>query len=98
MKNYLYHFEFFSDFYESYFYKQIKAENEKDAIIQIVSFFKIDDVCFAEKFLVEELNDDWTVETFLEKADSRFFNGSEGYSLIWIKEIDFDLNMVGKLI
>jgi len=40
MKNFLYKFELISGLYENYFYKQIKAVDEKDAIIQIVAEFK----------------------------------------------------------
>jgi len=39
MKNYLYKFEFFSGFYEAYFYHQVRASDEKGAIIQIVAVF-----------------------------------------------------------
>ncbi|HEX8195548.1 MAG TPA: hypothetical protein VF571_04995 [Pyrinomonadaceae bacterium] len=98
MKNYLYHFEFFSGFYESYFYQQVKAKNEKDAIIQIVGYFKNITEEDVEKFLNKELQNKWTTKTFWDKIDLRFSNDSEGYTLIWIKEIDFDLNNVGKII
>lgn len=98
MKNYLYHFEFFSGFYESYFYQQIQAKNEKDAIIQIICFFKNITEEDAQKLLREELGKKWTVEKFWKNMDSRFFNGEEGYTLSWIKEIDFDLDKIGKLI
>jgi len=98
MKNYLYHFEFFSGLYESYFYQQVKAKNEKDAIIQIVGYFKNITEVDAENFLNKELQNKWTTKTFWDKIDLRFSNDSEGYTLIWIKEIDFDLNNVGKII
>ena len=98
MKNYLYHFEFFSGFYESYFYQQVKAKNERDAIVQIVGYFKNITEEDTQKLLDGELKRNWTVENFWNDMDLRFFNGEEGYSLAWIKEIDFDLNNVGKLI
>lgn len=98
MKNYLYHFEFFSGLYESYFYQQIKAKDERDAIIQIVSFFKNIAEEDSQELLNEELEKDWTTEKFWEQMDLRFFNGEEGYTLTWVKEIDFDLNEVGKFI
>ncbi len=96
MKNYLYHFEFFSGFYESYFYQQVQAKDEKDAIIKIISFFKNITEEDTNEMLNEEIGKNWTVEKFWEKVDSRFFNGEEGYSLSWIKEIEFDLDRIGK--
>lgn len=98
MKNYLYHFEFFSGFYESYFYQQIKAVDDKNAIIQILSFFKNITEEDVEKFLRKELGRNWTIEKFWAEMDTRFFNGEEGYTLNWIKEIDFDLNTTGRFI
>lgn len=98
MKNYLYHFEFFSGFYESYFYQQVKAKDEKSAIIQIISFFKNITEEDAQALLVDELEKDWTVEKFWEEMDLGFNNGEEGYTLTWIKEIDFDLDSVGTFI
>ncbi len=98
MKNYLYQFEFFSGFYEDYFYKQITAKDEKDAIIQIVSNFKNLTDDDAKLFLSDELRKNWSVKSFWEKMDLRFFNGEEGYTLCWIKEIDFNLDTVGKYI
>lgn len=98
MKNYLFYFEFFSGFYESYFYQQISAKSERDAIIQILSFFKNATEDDVQQFLDEELEKNWTVEKFWDEMDLRFFNGEEGYTLAWIKEIDIDLNNIGKLI
>ncbi len=98
MKNYLYYFEFFSGFYESYFYQQIAANDEKSAIIQIVSAFNDITEEDAEKLLTDELGENWTTEKFWNEMDLRFNNGSEGYTLAWIKEIDFNLNEVGKFI
>ena len=51
-----------------------------------------------EKLLIEELKNDWTTEKFWNEMDLRFFNGEEGYTLNWIKEIDFDLDTVGTFI
>jgi hypothetical protein len=96
MKNYLYHFEFSSGFYEAYFYRQIQAEDEKDAIIQIVSFFESTAEEDTETSLNNELGKNWTIEKFWNEMDLHFFNGVEGYALSSIKEIDFDLNKIGK--
>lgn len=98
MKNYLYQFEFFSGLYESYFYQQVQAKPERDAIVQVVSFFKNITEDDAKELLKEEIGDEWTTEKFWNDMDLRFFNGEEGYTLAWIKEIDFDLNNVGELI
>ncbi len=95
MKNYLYYFEFFSGFYESYFYQQIHAIDERDAVIKIVSIFDNSIEEDTKRCLDEKLGDDWTVEKFWDEMDLKFVNDSEGYTLIWIKEIDFDLNTVG---
>lgn len=91
LKNYLYRFEFFSGFYESYFYRQERAESEKQAIIQIVGFFMNLDEAETTNYLNEELGKNWTIKKFWDKKDLRFFNGSEGYSLHWIKKVDFNL-------
>jgi len=98
MKNYLYHFEFFSGFYESYFYQQINAIDDRDAIKKVVSIFLNSTEDNAEKFITEDLNENWTVEKFWNEMDLKFSSGDEGYTLIWIKEVDFDLDTVGKLI
>lgn len=94
MKNYLYHFEFFSGFYESYFYKQHRANNEKEAIIEIVSYFNNVDTDETKQHISEELGENWTAETFWDEMDMKFNDGSEGYTLLWIKEIDFDLDQI----
>ena len=96
MKNYLYYFEFFSGFYEDNFYRQIQASNEKDAIIQIVSYFKNTTEEDAKEHLEQEIGKNWTIEKFWDEMDLQFFNGEEGYTLTWIKEIGFDLNTIGK--
>lgn len=98
MKNYLYHFEFFSGFYESYFYKQHRAKNEKEAIIEIVSYFNNSDLDETQNYLNENLGKNWTTEIFWSEMDMQFNDDVEGYTLHWIKEIDFDLDDVGKLI
>ena len=36
MKNYLYKFEFKSGLFESYFYKQVSAENEKICLADVL--------------------------------------------------------------
>lgn len=96
MKNYLYHFEFFSGFYESYFYQQIQATDEKDAVIKIVSIFDNAAEEETKRYLDERLDDDWTVKKFWDEVDLKFSSNSEGHTLIWVKEIDFDLDTVGK--
>ncbi len=98
MKNYLYHFEFFSGFYESYFYQQINAVDDRDAIIKIVSIFHNSTEEDTEKFISETLDENWTVKKFWDEMDLRFSSESEGYTLSWIKEIDFNLDTVGKVI
>lgn len=98
MKNYLYYFEFFSGFYESNFYKQIQAKDEKSAIIEIVSSFTNTTEEEAEALLIDELENGWTTEKFWNNMDLRFFNGEEGYTLNWIKEIDFNLDSIGRFI
>ena len=96
MKNYLYLFEFFSGFYESYFYQQVHAIDERDAVIKIVSIFNNADEDDTKRNLDDELGDDWTVEKFWNEMDLKFSSDSEGYTLNWIKEIDFDLDSVGR--
>lgn len=96
MKNYLYYFEFFSGFYESYFYRDLQASSEKGAFIQIVSFFLNIQEKEAAEHLENELGANWSTADFWEKTSSRFDNESEAYTLIWIKEINFDLQQVGR--
>ncbi len=98
MKNYLYYFEFFSGFYESYFYRDLQASSEKDALTQIVSFFLNIQEEDAIKHLEQELGTNWSIKDFWEKTDSRFDNDYEAYSLIWIKEINFDLQETGRYV
>lgn len=98
MKNYLYYFEFFSGYYESYFYRDLKAIDEKDALTKIVSFFLNIEREDAIKHLDLELGANWSTKDFWEKTDSRFDNDYEMYNLIWIKEINFDLRQVGRYV
>ncbi len=96
MKNYLYHFEFFSGFYESYFYNQIQANNEKDAIISVVGIFINKSNEDTEELLSRNLGENWTTEKFWNEMELKFDDFTEAYNLIWIKEIDFDLDNIGK--
>jgi hypothetical protein len=100
MKNYLYKFELITGLYEAEFFQQINAEDEKDAIVQLVGYFKGLDGEETLEFLNGELGENWTIEKFWKRIDTRFFNRdeTEGYNLIWIKEIGFDLDTVGKYI
>lgn len=98
MKNYVYYFEFFSGFFESYFYKDVLANDEKDAITQVVSFCLNVGEEDAVGHLKDELGKNWSTTDFWEKANKQFNNGSEAYSLIWIKEFDFDLQRVGRYV
>ncbi|HET7118926.1 MAG TPA: hypothetical protein VFI29_20715 [Hanamia sp.] len=95
LKVFIYKFEFFSGFYESYFYKQIKAKDERDAIIQIVSFFTDKDEETTIRNLNKYIRRNWTVKGFWKSDDLRFENndGTVGYDLIWIKEVPFDLDL-----
>jgi len=94
MKNYVYKFEFISGFYEDIFYKQLRAGNEKEAILRIVSFFKNCSDEDAFKYLRKSLGFNWTVERFWRDMDLQFSSNeeTEAYTLIWIKEVDFDLD------
>ena len=98
MKTYLYSFTFYSGFYGDLFYKQTIALNHFDVIIELVTYFMDYEEEKSKQYLNDNLGENWTIEDFWRKMDLRFFNGSEGYTLHWIKEIDFDLNSVGKLI
>ncbi|MEA3448407.1 MAG: hypothetical protein U9Q98_08180 [Bacteroidota bacterium] len=104
MKNYLYKFEIFSGFYEAIFFNQVNGKNEKDAIIQIVAFFNdfpIDKAdTYLSKIISEKKGNDvidknWTVQDFYNHVEQKFNNNMEVYDLMWIKEIDFDLNNIG---
>jgi hypothetical protein len=54
------------------------------------------DIQETKNYLKQELGSKWSIKSFWEKIDLRFFNGSEGYTLNWIKEVNFDLDRVGK--
>lgn len=96
MKNYLYKFEFISGFYENYFFQQVNAENEKESIIEIVSRFRNTSNHKANRFIGRSLGLNWTIEKFWKEMDLSFLseNGMEGYKLITVKEIDFDLDRI----
>ena len=103
MKNFLYKFEFFSGFYEAIFFNQVSAEDEKDAIIQIVAFFNdmsIEETntylseIISEKKGIDGIDKNWTKQDFYKHVEQKFNNDMEGYDLMWIKEIDFDLNRI----
>lgn len=94
MKNYLFYFEFFSGLFESYFYKDIRADDEKDAITQVVSYCLNIQEEEAVEHLENELGEDWSTTDFWEKANTQFDNGSEAYSLIWIEEFDINSQLV----
>ena len=96
MHNYLYKIEFFSGYFESYFYNQIIAKSEKDAIIQLVSEFTGKDEDNTINFIGKNLGKRWTVQQFWNDMNKRFSSADEceGYTLIWIKKIDFDLDTI----
>ena len=76
MKHYLSYFEFVSGLFESYFYKDVRADDVKDAITQLVSFF----LDIAEEQAADHLHDKlgtkWSTEDFWAKIDTNFFNDS----------------------
>ncbi|MBM2815973.1 MAG: hypothetical protein HW421_2735 [Ignavibacteria bacterium] len=101
MKNYLYKFEFFSGFYEHIFYRQVHAIDKKDAIVQVVAYFLDKDLDETDKYIakyitekkdIENIIHEWTVEEFWELMDMKFNDGYQGYDLIFLKEINFDLD------
>lgn len=96
MKNYLYKFEFISGEYENYFFQQVKAENEKEAIIEIISFFRNTSNHKANRYIGRSLGLNWTLENFWSEMDKKIFSEDEmeGYHLLSVKEIDFDLDRV----
>lgn len=98
MKNYVYYFEFFSGFFESYFYKEVHASDDKDAITQVVSYCMNIPEEDASKHLEIELGNNWTTSKFWEKGTTQFDNGSEAYNLIWIKEVKMNLQHIGRYI
>lgn len=96
MKNYLYKFEFISGEYENCFYQQVEAKNEKDAITEIVSFFRNTSIHKANRYIGRSLGLNWTIEKFWSEMDKKIFSTDEmeGYKLLSVKEIDFDLDRV----
>lgn len=96
MKNFIYKFEFFSGFYENYFYNQVKALNEKEAIIEIVSGFRNISNHKANRYIGRNLGFNWTVEKFWKDMDLKIFSEGEmeGYNLIFLKEVNFDLDEI----
>ncbi len=91
-KVFLVKFEFFSGFFEDIFYQQIYVPTEKDAILYIVSYFINTDDAGALKNIEESLGKRWSVKKFWEQMDMNFFNGTEGFRLLYIKKIDCDLD------
>jgi len=67
MKNFLYKFEFTSGFYENYFYQQVQANDEKSAIIEVVSYFKNIETKDAEIFIQECL---WSGDEEYDENDN----------------------------
>ena len=96
MKNYLYKFEFISGEYENYFFQQVKAKNEKEAIIEIVSFFRNTTNHKANRFIGNHIGMNWTVDKFWTEMDKKIFSVDEmeGYHLLSVTEINFDLDRV----
>lgn len=94
MKNYIYKVELLSGFYESYFYRQVSAKSEKDAIIQIVSFCEDLNLEKANSYLRKSLGYKWTVNSFWKEHSLKFENedGTVAYNLIWIKQVPFNLD------
>jgi hypothetical protein len=95
MKNYVYYFEFSSGFYESHFYREVTAKDERDAILQVVSYFLNSDESSADQYITGAIGPGWSVSRFWNSIDRWFFNGTEGYSLVWIKEADLELSRIG---
>lgn len=96
MKNYLYKIEFRSGEYENYFYQQVKAKSEKEAIIEIVSYFHNTTNHKANRFIGKSLGLNWSVEKFWGKMDARFFSEGdmEAFELMSVNEINFDLDRI----
>ncbi|MBL7961607.1 hypothetical protein JNL27_15340 [bacterium] len=93
MKHFLYKFDFVSGLYGSVFLKQVDGLNEKDALVQIVSFFTDLDEKSVGRLLRKKLGKNWSVKKFWSKMDMDFLNSDEsaGYQLMWLKEIKQDL-------
>ena len=95
MKNFLYKFEYSSGFKKHIGYNQIKAENEKEAILNIVA--KFIDISYAEvgELLTDLLGIDWLVDNFWNLMDTKFISkdGVDEFDLLFIKEVNFDLEV-----
>lgn len=96
MKNYLYHFEFFSGEYSSYFYKQLMAKDERKALIEIISSFTNKEEEKVLQSIIDELGENWSIDEFWEKMDTRFHPDDYhvAYTLLNLTEIDFDLDRI----
>ncbi|MBL7995504.1 hypothetical protein JNM05_09030 [bacterium] len=94
MKYFLCKFEFISGLYESVFLKQFYAQSEKEAIVQVVSFFTDSDEKDINRSLQRKLGKNWSITKFWSKMDMEFYNSDQtaGYKLMWIKEIKYDLD------
>lgn len=99
MKNYLRKFEFFSGLYESIFFQQFYADDEKDAILQTISMFTDKDEEIANNYILDSINfrkeeeiTEWSTSDFWEFCDMKFSSDTEGYDLMYIKEIDTNLD------
>ncbi|HMV78838.1 MAG TPA: hypothetical protein PL048_18475 [Leptospiraceae bacterium] len=94
IKNYLCKFNFNSRFFETHFYRQIRAMDEKEALIDIVSFFLNAPVLNAIQFLDKNLGFGWTPENFWNEMELTFHSDdeSESYRLLYVKELGFDLD------
>lgn len=92
MKKYLAYFEFVSGDFESYFYKDILADDDRDAIIQVVGYcLNLGDEDTNE-YLIDAIGENWSIDDFWQKANW-FDNGSEAYYLIWIEEFDINQHL-----
>jgi hypothetical protein len=96
MKNYLYKIKINTVFFETFCYKQVRAANEKAAIQEIVVTLRQPYDNDTAHFLNEKLDLHWSINDFWETMDTRF--SIEGDSviqeLIWVKEIQFDLETI----
>ncbi|MEN9612932.1 MAG: hypothetical protein RLZZ628_3746 [Bacteroidota bacterium] len=96
MKNYLYKTKINTGFFETFCYNQVRAANEKAAILEIVVTLRQRYDEDTEHFLNENLGLDWTVHDFWETMDTRFATNNDSViqELIWVKEIQFDLETI----
>jgi len=95
-KNYLYKFKFVSGDYENYFYKQLKAENIIQALIEIYAQFMNIETDNAKKYLNDKLGDSWTENDFWAKIEMPIFSfdDMEAYRLDDVREIKYDLDRI----